>query len=261
LSTNLEIAKPSVDSFVLPCGYLDTEGKLHTDVTVREMTGREEEILAARNMSVTKKFNKIISNCLTSVGTFTGEKDIEKIVLSLPQGDRLFLLLAVRRVSLGDDMPFVTVCPDSDCKKKSQLEVDLSELTIKKMPNPLVRQYEDVLPKTKKTIRMKVLDGYGEEMLAKAAQANKDNISTAILARVESIDGKAASLEDILTLPMMDRNHLRDLWQDYEGGIDTDIEVTCPNCNLDYSTSVDLGSPGFFNPSGTLKSWKTKSST
>lgn len=255
MDPQIEEAKPSVDSFELPCGHVDGEGKLHTDVVVREMTGEDEEILAARNMPTTKKINKILSRCTESVGPYSGVA-MPNIIQDLTQGDRIYLLMAIRRASLGNDMPFQTTCPQ--CKEEARFVLDLADLETKKMPNPALRTYDLVLPKTKKKVRMKVLTGRGEEAISKAATKGVDIISTAILARMESMDDKPVTVDDLKELPLSDRNFLRDSWEDHEGGVDTEIQVDCPACGNAYETELDISQQGFFNPSATLKNWKKK---
>jgi hypothetical protein len=247
----VEDAKSSVDVFELPCGYVDENGMVHTSVTVREMTGEDEETLAARNMPTAKKFNRILSRC-----TESNPDKIAQIIPELTQGDRIYLLLSIRRVSLGDEMPFETPCPS--CKQVGRFHIDLGDLESKKMTNPSIRNYDLILPKSKKKVRMQVLTGRGEEAISKAAVRGSDVISTAILARIESIDDKPAIIQDLKNLPLMDRNFLRDSWESHEGGVDTEIDVECPSCGHSYETELDISQAGFFNPLAALKSWKTK---
>jgi len=258
IDPRLEESKPSIDSYELPCGFLDGEGNLHTDVVVREMTGEEEEILAARNMPVTKKINKILSRCTESIGPYNGNS-IDQIVPELTQGDRIYLLMAIRRASLGDDMPFVTKC--QSCDQESQLTVDLSELEVKKMKDPTLRQYDIELPKSGRKVRMKVLTGRGEDAISKASNRGIDIITTAIFCRIDAFDDKPVTMKDLKTLSLADRNFLRDSWEEYEGGINTEITVECPSCNYEYETELEISQQGFFNPSAALKSWKKKSSS
>lgn len=254
-----EFAKPSVDSFKLPCGYLDEDGNLHTDVDVREMTGEEEEILAAKNMAVMKKMNKILSRCTTAIGSITDPRQIEAIIPDLTQGDRVYLLFAIRRVSLGDDFPFTTQCPQ--CEQKSNLTVNLSELAIKEMADPKLRTYPVELNKSHKKVTMKVLTGRGEDSISKAATVGKDIISVAMLARMEAIDGRPATLADLKALPLSDRNQLKDEWQEHEGGVDTEVDIQCPACDNEYKADIDIASQGFFSPSAVLKTWKASSNS
>lgn len=255
MDPQIEYAKSSVDAFELPCGHLDSDGNLHTSVMVREMTGEDEEVLAARNMPTSKKLNKILSRCTESIGSFRGPP-INNIVLDLTQGDRIYLLMAIRRASLGNDMPFQTSCPK--CKEEARFILDLGDLETKKPKDPKVRVYPLTLPKTGKKVQMRVLTGRGEEAISKAATKGVDIISTAILARMDSINDKPATIDDLKELPLADRNFLKDSWEDYEGGIDTEIQVDCPSCGHAYETELDISQQGFFNPSATLKNWKKK---
>lgn len=259
MNPEIEEPKPAVDSFELPCGYLDSDGTLHTSVEVREMTGEEEEYLGAKNMPIQKKINRILSRCTTSIGEYRGESSIEKMMPELTQGDRMYLLFAIRRVTLGNDMPFITACPQ--CEQESNVTIDLSDLTIIKMPDPRVRTYEVTLPKAGKVVRMKVMNGRGEEALNKAAQAGKDIISHAILARIDTFDNRPATLADMKALSLADRNFLRNAWEGREGGVDTEVDVQCPHCDNEYKTNIDLGSQGFFNPLAASRTWKKRSSS
>lgn len=251
----LEHAKSSVDAFELPCGYLDDDGNLHTSVSVREMTGEEEEILAAKNMPPSKKINSILSRCTDSIGDVAGPF-IEKIIPDLIQGDRIYLLIAIRRASLGDDMPFLTKCPS--CEQDARFILDLADLEVKKMPDPRIRTYPLELPKTGKKLVMKVLTGRGEDAIGKADRRGKDVITAAIFARVDSMDEKPVTMADLKALPLIDRNFLRNEWEDHEGGVDTEVKIDCPSCGIEYDTELDISQQGFFNPSATLKNWKRK---
>lgn len=255
MDPQIENPKAAIDTFELPCGYVDPDGHIHTSITVREMTGEDEETLAARNMPTTKKINKILTRCTESIGPFSGQV-LNSIVQDLTQGDRIFLLMAIRRASLGNEMPFQTTCPG--CKEEARFVLDLGDLETKKMENPSIRTYPLVLPKTGKKVQMKVLTGRGEEAISKAATKGKDIISTAIFARVESMNDKPITIDDLKDLPLIDRNFLRNSWEDKEGGVDTSIQIDCPACTLAYETELDISQQGFFNPSATLSNWKKK---
>ena len=251
----LEYAKPSIGEYELPCGYLDADGNLHTSVSVREMTGEEEDILSAKNVPGSKKINKILSKCTVSIGSINGGA-IESIIQDLTQGDRIFLLIAVRRASLGDEMPFLTKCPS--CEEEARFHLDLGDLEVIKMADPTTRSYSVTLPKTGKKVMMKVLTGRGEDAIGKASSRGRDLITTAIFARVDSMDDKPVTMKDLKDLPLADRNFLRDEWEDHEGGLDTAVKIDCPACGNEYDTELDISQQGFFNPSATLKSWKKK---
>mgnify|MGYP001797161558 CR=1 FL=1 len=97
--------------FELPVGYLDANGGLHTTIDVLRMTGEDEEILSAKNLPVMKKLNKILSRCTTAIGTYRDPRQIDDIVQDLTQGDRVYLLFAILRVSLRHYFPFSSRFP------------------------------------------------------------------------------------------------------------------------------------------------------
>jgi hypothetical protein len=247
---SLSDPKASQGIFDLPCGYLDDSGVLHREVAVREMTGNEEDMLASKNVPVAKKMNELITRCVSRIGTFTDAPQLAKIVQDLPVGDRMFLVFAIRQVSLGDDYPFKAACPE--CKKESIYNVLLSTLDIKAMPDPSKRVFDDVLPKSGKAFRYRILTGRDEERIGRLSK-NDDTLSLAMQMRIELLDGKPPTLADLKALGIKDRNHIRKVFEDVEGGIDTTVDMTCEDCTHDFQTQLDVAQVGFFFPSAAQK--------
>jgi hypothetical protein len=95
---------------------------------------------------------------------------------------------------------------------------------------------------------------------AKGTDKNKTTFSLGIFMRVDLIDGKPPTLADIQGLGLSDRNLLREEFQEIEGGLDTEVDLQCPDCEHDFAREVDVTQAGFFFPSATRKSSKTKRS-
>jgi hypothetical protein len=262
----LEYAKTPIGVFELPCGYIDPEGRLHTSVEVREISGDEEDLLAADKMPQTKKISELLARCTSRVGVYSGAT-ARHVMPGLTMGDRTFLMFAIRRVSLGDEYPFVDKCPN--CEQSQLFMLDLSELEITAMPNPMKRNYELTLPKSKKVVGWHVMVGKDEEVLGRFSKAGFDNVSLGILVRLDTFDGKPvdlspkagkpASLQVVKSLGMQDRNALRDAFEEFEGGIETTMDMVCPSCGFEFSRELDVGQTGFFFPSRALRDWKKKS--
>lgn len=236
--------KSSQGIFELPCGFLTPDGELLTEVKVREITGAEEDMLATKGISGGKKITQLLAGCVESIGTVTDKQTLQLICRNLPIGDRVFLLLAIRRVSLGDEIPFEDQCPS--CEKKSVYYQNLSELTIRAMKEPKKRVYDITLP-SKKTARFHVMTGKDEETLTKADA--KDQASAAVSVRLDLLNEVAPTIEDVKALSMRDRNALRDTFDKVEGGVETTVDVSCPLCGHEYRTEMNPGSTGFFSPS------------
>jgi hypothetical protein len=261
--------KSGIAIFNLPGGYLDNNGKVHKEVVLREITGVEEDLLGSRMTNVIKRLNQVMSNCIERIGNIDDKRKIEEIVRELPVVDRNFLIIALRRVSLGDNYEMEIECPS--CNEKTKMVLDLSVLEVKDMKNPEKREYEQEVP-SGKLIRWKVMTGIEEEILSSIREVTKmQNILTySILVRLLEINGEKVSLGSRLKdargrisldkegrkafnetrkLTLRDRNFLREQFRTIEGGIESDIEFECPVCNEVFTSTFDPTQISFFFPS------------
>lgn len=258
LQQQVERPKSSNGVFQLPCGYLSPDNTVHREVAIREMTGREEDLLASKKTEGTKKMNELFVRCIERLGSLTEKSQIAAAVPELLVGDRTFLMFAIRRVTLGDEYPFRHRCPN--CEKESLYMVDLSEIGIKEMPEPTKRSFDGKLPASGKTYRFHLLCGRDEARLA-SVEDPEAKMTQAMQMRLDMFDEKPATRDALQALGLLDRNAMRERFDEVDGGVDTAVELACPKCDHDYSTDLDIGQTGFFFPSATRKNSKKKSST
>ena len=251
----LLLEKSSIGVYQLPCGYLNPAGELHTEIEVREISGYEEDALASEQIQPWKKLDMLISGCIKRIGKYTDKGSLSAIPLDLPIGDRVFAMMAIRRVSVGDPFPFEEECP------KGHLDfytLDLSDLTVKKMPDPYKRIYDDILP-SGKSVRWHIMTGRDEQRVSQLADKfENDKVSLQIGARLELLDEKPVELNDVKALSMKDRNHLRDVFDEMEGGVETNMPLYCRKCRRDFDRELDISKRGFFFPSAALKELKKR---
>lgn len=251
-------ASSSQGVFDLLAGYLDAQGVLHTQVEVREITGYEEDMLASNVMPAHDKISALISRCTTRIGEVRDKGRIPAIVEELLVGDRIFLMFAIRRVSVGDDFPFQATCPS--CKHAGIFRLNLgTDLETFPMPEPKKRLYERTLP-SGAVVRFRPLCGKDEALLAKS-KSKDAAVSLSMLLRVELLNGEAPTLAKVQSLSLRDRSALREAFEEIEGGIDTDLELQCSACGHEFEEQLDVGQQGFFFPSAVLKVSKKRSST
>jgi hypothetical protein len=255
---NLEEAKGTQGVFDLPCGFMDQAQVLHKEVHVREITGVEEDMLGSKSVPHFKKITKLINGCVQKLGPYQG-KDLEDIGEKLLVGDRVFLMFAIRRVSLGDAYPFRGHCPNEDCKYDGLFTLDLSVLEDKSMADPSKRIFDVKLPSGKK-VRWRPLTGADEEQLSKAKDKNEGR-SMSMLLRTLMIDDQPPTEYAIKSMGLGDRNALWDDFEENEGGVETTMEMQCPICLHEWEEDLDVAQVGFFFPSSALKTLKKKSST
>jgi len=262
--THMMDVGPGVLGVELPCGFIDSEKKLHDTLVVGEMTGWEEDILGGKG-PIVPRLNQIITNCARRFGDLVERKDIANAVTNMTAADRMTALIAIRRVSLGDYYDVKIECPK--CNDKSRYSLNLADIDIVRMKDQYNRVREDELTSGKR-VRWHVMNSSDEEWLSKRTKKKEDVLTLAMLARVEAVDvdikkdgnveffeikreGKnyKQALEALKSLGIRDRNEIRKLFETYEGSVDTMVEFECPGCQYEWKADLDVGQPGFFFPS------------
>lgn len=163
-------------TFTLPTGL---------EAELREMTGAEEEILTnPRLIRSGDAINQVLANCVVRLGELKSPS--VKDVLDLLSGDRLFLLVRLRQVSLGDEVTLELACTNATCRHVNAIRVGLDELEV--TPYGPEREFNTTLPGSGHTVTFVHLDGHMEKRLA---ALKEPSISSAMTIRIREIDGKA----------------------------------------------------------------------
>ncbi|RLI53179.1 MAG: hypothetical protein DRP09_16355, partial [Candidatus Thorarchaeota archaeon] len=170
-------------------GYVDGDGKVHDSFVVREMTGDEEDLLTAGG-PVMVRLNRIVFNCLKEVGSVVDKNVLKDIVDKLNAVDRTIALLQIRRVTVGNFFDVEIECSNKKCKEVTPFSIDLRDIELWKMPDPEVRNFTEVLRRSKKTVDWHVMMGDDEEWVSQYPGRKDIRMSLAILARVDKIDGE-----------------------------------------------------------------------
>lgn len=219
-------------TFMLPSG---------TEIEIMEMTGVEEEILTNQRLIRSgDAVNQVLKNCIIRIGE---NQDISmKNVLDMLSGDRLFVLVKLRQVSLGDEVELELTCPNTACRAKDQVTVNLDDLPV--TPYGEEREFVLTLPVSGSKVRFVHLDGHKEKRLA---QMQEPSISAAMMVRIVDIDGNAPSKKALNEMSMRDRSALRAEMLRVDAGIDTTIECDCESCGTRIRTRLEA-EPSFLFP-------------
>jgi hypothetical protein len=217
-------------TYVLPSGQ---------EVELVELTGREEELLTNQRLIKTgDAINQVLLNCIKRIGK--NESPTMEDILNLLSGDRLFILVKLRQISLGDTVELELVCPV--CKEISFVTVNLEELPV--TPYPEEREFTFKLPASKKQVKFGYLNGHKEKQLA---SLKEPSLTSAMLARIISVDGNPPNKKVITELPLRDRSELRREMLRVDAGIDTEVEVICQGCGNRLKTRLEA-EPNFLFP-------------
>jgi len=209
-------------TFTLPSGQ---------EVELTELTGREEELLT--NKKLIKKgeaINRVLLNCTKRIG----ENNTPALndILDMLSGDRLFILVKLRQISLGDTVDLQPVCPA--CKETNLVSVDLEEQPVTSYPEE--RDFTFKLQVSKKEIKFCYLDGHKEKQLA---ALKEPNLTSAMLVRIISVDGNPPNKKVITDLSMRDRSELRKEMFKVDAGINTEVEIVCDECGHKFKTRLE----------------------
>lgn len=219
-------------TFQLPTG---------NETELREMTGAEEELLTNQRLIRSgDAVNQVLANCILQIG----EKDevATKDILDMLSGDRLFTLVRLRQISLGDEVELDLTCPNTACRAKNRATINLDDLPV--TPYGEEREFVFTLPASGSKVRFVYLDGHKEKRLA---QMQEPSISAAMLIRILDIDGSAPSKKVLSEMSMRDRSALRQEMLRVDAGIDTAVELDCDSCGTRIRTRLEA-EPSFLFP-------------
>lgn len=274
----IEKAKPSMRKGEFPGGWIDKSGQLHRAVEVREIRGHEEEIISNDSIDNITKADMIFANCIQRVGSITDRGQIAELVPDLLVGDRIWLLIEIRRASVGDVYPFLEVCPA--CEEEQSFTLNLGDLKVQSLADPMTRVYPVQLP-SGRVAELCIPTGRQERFRDGIKDTDPAQLSKIMLSRLALLDGRPALLNDVLDLSLADRTELTMAVDDLpECGVDLTIETTCPNarqlvrefddvglkqkyyipqpCGYERTRQMTINQPGFFYPAQVLKRWKKK---
>lgn len=243
-----------VQSVPLPSGGViyPVDSSMHgkTEVSIKAMTAREEDILTSRALI---KKGTVITELLKSA--IVEEGFDPDIMLS---GDRNALMITLRVTGYGAGYTCEVDCPA--CSVRTKQTFDLSTLPIKELEiEPVAlgaNLFETELPISKKKVRFKFLTGVDEQEMAVMADRKKKQgvtvdsmVTTRLNHQIVSIDGISDKTKIgffTRAMPARDSLHLRKFIDKSEPGIDMKTWMDCTSCFESSEVRLPLGASFFW---------------
>jgi hypothetical protein len=239
----------------LPGGILDSRGQCFKTVIVRQLTGRDEELLADRRYrNAGQQVTEFLAQVLVEIPGL--DKPVSKeLVAEMLIGDRDYLLLRLRQISLGDEVEQVMRCPAAACGQKADVEFLISELPVRRLKavQPLY-EFELSAPLRKDDpksghVVLRLPTGLDLEAVLDCKDVNPAMANTKLFARIVKKLGREGLSEAMARdLSMRARQEITSFLKEIAPGPDLKIEIQCPHCRADMSYPFDLY--GFFLPNG-----------
>jgi hypothetical protein len=243
----IEIALPS-NGILYPTDSLLSKGKLN----VRYMTGRDEDIFA--NPTFIKN-NDVLFQLIKSLVV---DKDFNPY--DLVMSDMVYLIVAIRIMSLGDTITF----KDVQCPKCGEIEpiVTISLTNIKENPPKFMPDSNNTnlfslkLPDSNKVVTLKVVTGKDikelDANIKKAKASNLSRLFTLVTSSpLVSVDDKPIEnmgdrLNFIDNLSLRDMRAIRQHIVDISGATEGNIPHVCTHCGHESEIKISLDETFFF---------------
>lgn len=239
--------------FEMLAGYKDSDGITHKEFTLREMTGKDEEAIHKSDVknNGSKVVSTLLTRCVSSIGTLTpksvgGRHKWEEIIKSLLVGDQDYMLIQLRKLSIGEEIEVNHVCPNKDCKAKLHTVLSVDELEIvpfqgeRVIEFELPRGYKDRKGVLHKTGTLRLPTGLDREILTPLARTNLAKAETVLLTRLCKFDDGAYIDDDVMgSLSIRDREYLQKLLQEHNFGVKLETEVVCDSCGESFTGSFN----------------------
>lgn len=207
--------------------------------TVREMTGREEDLLSnEKHLRSHQALDLVLGNLIEELD---GKKPNQEDIANMWSADRTAVLLKSRQLTYGNLVRGDVKC--ANCKAEEHVEVDLAAIENRPAPAAMER----VVQVGDTAVTLRALRGRDERNIAMSK--SKDVFTTALLVRIAEIDGvpEVQHRPWLQNLSLRLRDQLRREAAELDFGPDTSIEFTCPSCGHDNRADV-MGLAGFFFP-------------
>ena len=229
---------------------------------VRGMKVKEERVLADKQLAKQGgQVDALLSACWEDTldpGPYAlddGRLDWSQVL----QGDRFYALLQIRIATYGPLYEFSVPC--QSCRARVDWQLDLSDLPVRELPDvsraafAAGNRFETRMPGAGKKVGFRLLVGADERKLPQLKrQAPERLFSTLLVHRVTDVEGvenkdKRAFLED---LSMRDATFLMGEFERVDGGVETSIDIECPECGAEQGIELPFGAT-FFVPSATRR--------
>ncbi len=217
----------------VPGGYRE-DGRLYRDAELRPVNGRDEVFLrqVADTLSPAAVGTALLARCVQRMGP-CGDVTPD-LVRSLSVGDREALLLHLRRMSLGESISCVVSCPGEDCGQRLDATLGVADLLVEPYEErPAVHEETLSADGGTDTVRFRLPTGADQETVADRNSTDPRAATDMLLKRCVE-DGR-----DELSPAL--RAELSRLMAELDPQADLNLQLTCPECGLEFSALLDAG--------------------
>ena len=231
----------------LPGGIWDASGTLHREAELTPLTGREEELLADRNLGAAAAVTAVLTRCMRRLGAL--QPVTEALARELLVGDRQYLLLKLRQLTFGDRVDATVRCPWPGCGEPVDVDFLISQVPLKEAAVPARVQELELSPQAAADsglapqaarLRFRLPTGADQEALSPLLARNEAQALGLLLSRcIERIGDDPAGPELVRRLSALARLEIERRMEATAPGIELTMDAECPQCGRAFAAPFD----------------------
>jgi hypothetical protein len=211
------------------------------EARLRPLTGDDEAFLldAGDSFSPAARTTALLSRCLVGFGE--GENVAPGMVCALTVGDREALLLHLRRITYGDRLPCVLVCPGAGCGEKMDLDIRVSDLLLPPYANSQERYEFDLIAEgAEYHVRFRLPTGADQELAADRTDAGFQAAQRLLLQLcVEQISETKSGIRAVEEWPSELVDRIDAKMAELDPQADILLQLSCPVCQHSFTAEFD----------------------
>jgi len=230
------VTPPSDVHVTLPGGFINSAGESVTTVEVRELTGKDEEAIA-RAQNLGKALLQVLSRGTVKIGKEPATEDALDAMLA---GDRDAVMLGIYKATFGNTPELQGFCGGCNAFKPVTINLD-EDIKVK----TLVDEPSFVVNAKCGEVVVTLPTGYCQKELVNNSDKTMSELTTILLENcILKINGRPViSKGQIQNLGISDRRLIGEAINKHAiGPVFEDISVTCPDCEGEVNTPINLGS-------------------
>lgn len=227
---------PSGDVTLLGGLYNSFTGELTMTAEVRELNGEDEEIIS-RATDPGRQLLAILSRGVVKIGD---KPATAELINQLLAGDREYLLMRIRQLTLGDTIPLQGPC--DHCGAEGQFEVDLRNIQLDKLNDPANDRQFNVDCKIGK-VGVSLPSGDVQKKLIESKDKTGPELDSILLREcIEEVNGIAVTDRNLVKrLGILDRREILKAIRDKNPGPRLDeASAPCTTCGQEVPIPLSL---------------------
>jgi hypothetical protein len=239
---------PADDTVTLPGGLIRKDQVIKT-VTVKELTGADEEALAKASQSLSPFvfLDRLLKCGVVQIGE-EPVSDNEKLLKQMIIGDREALLLGIRKATYGTDLDVDGwIC--SNCGATEDLSMDIADIPYTVMPDARADIEFEVPFRKGGFAKVRLATGADQLAMFEKPDLTRAQTETIMLSRcITTIVDPKGTEHNMAGFPSMARDMsipdrhavLKELAKRQPGPKYDQVKYDCPNCSTEVNVSVTL---------------------